>query len=54
MAEDSQGGACVVYCGSKRCKTCDHICVGSNVTRKSYNVRCTSKSMNCGIIILRM
>ena len=29
VAEDSQGGACVVCCGSKRCKTCDHIFVGS-------------------------
>ena len=51
MAEDSQAGACVVCCGSKRCKTCDHIFVGStfssNVTGKSYNVRCTGKSMNC-------
>ena len=25
VAEDSQGGACVVCCGSKRCKTCDYI-----------------------------
>ena len=25
VAEDSQGGACVECCGSKRCKTCDHI-----------------------------
>ena len=32
MAEDSQGGACVVCCGSKRCKTCDHILVGSTFT----------------------
>ena len=28
VAEDSQGGVCVVCCGSKRCKTCDHIFVG--------------------------
>ena len=32
VAEDSQGGACVVCCGSKRCKTCDHIFVGSTFT----------------------
>ena len=42
----------VLCCGSKRCKTCDHIFVRStftsNVTGKSYNVRCTGKSMNCG------
>ena len=48
VAEDSQGGACVVCCGSKRCKTCDHILVGStfisNVTGKSYNVRCTGRA----------
>ena len=25
VAEDSQGGAYVVCCGSKRCKTCVHI-----------------------------
>ena len=31
VAEDSQGGACVVCCGSKRCKTCDHIFVGSTL-----------------------
>ena len=52
VAEDSQGGACVECCGSKRCKTCDHIFVGStfssNVTSKSYNVRCTGKNMSCG------
>ena len=52
VAEDFQGGACVVCCGSNRCKTCDHIFVGStftsNVTGKSYNVRCTGKNMNCG------
>ena len=39
----------VVY---KRCKTCDHIFVGStfssNVTGKSYNVRFTGKNVNCG------
>ena len=29
VAEDSQGGACIECCGSKRCKTCDHIFVGS-------------------------
>ena len=44
MAEDSQGGVYVVCCGSKRCKTHGHIFVGStftsNVTGKSYNVRC--------------
>ena len=52
VAEDSQGGTCVECCGSKRCKTCDQIFVGStfssNVTGKSYNVRCTGKNMNCG------
>ena len=46
VAEDSQGGVCVECCGSKRCKTCDHIFVGStfssNVTGKSYSVRCTA------------
>ena len=48
MVDDSQVGACVACCGSKRCKTCDTIFVGStftsNVTGKS---RCTSKNMNC-------
>ena len=48
MAEDSQGDACVECCGSKRCKTLDHIFVGStfssNVTVKSYNVRCRART----------
>ena len=52
VAEDSQGGACIECCGSKRCKTCDHIFVGStfssNVTGKSYSVKCTGENMNCG------
>ena len=52
VAEDSQGGACVVCCGSKRCTTCDDIFVGnifsSYVTGKSNNDRYTGKNMNCG------
>ena len=52
MADYSQGGACVVCCGSKICNTCDPVFVSrpftSNVTSKSYIVRSTSKSMNCG------
>ena len=52
MHEDSQGGACVVCFGSKRCKTCVHIFVGStfssNVTSKYDNVRCIGKNKNCG------
>ena len=31
VADDSQGGACVVCCGSKRCKTCDSTYIGSHV-----------------------
>ena len=34
VAEDSQAGACVVCCGSKKCKTCDHIFVGSTFSSK--------------------
>ena len=40
--EFQKGGACVVCCGNKRCKTCDHIFLGSsftsNVTGRCYNV----------------
>ena len=39
-------------CGNKRCKTCDHIFVGSsftsNLTGRCYNVTCAGKNMNCG------
>ena len=52
VAEDSQGGAFIECCGSKRCKTCDHIFVGSifssNVTGKFYSVKWTGEKMNCG------
>ena len=50
--EFQKGGACVVCCGNKRCKTCDHIFVGSsftsNVNGRCYNVTCAGKNMNCG------
>ena len=39
--EFQKGGAYVVCCGNKRCKTCDHIFVGSsftsNLTGRCYN-----------------
>ena len=54
LTDDSQTG-CVcecVCCGSRKCKTCDHLLEGStftsNVTCKQYHVCSPSKSMSCG------
>ena len=54
MAEDSQGGACVVCCGSKRCKTCDHICsrLSSHVLVLCVCVFCDSFLCSISLLLL--
>jgi len=43
---------CVSKCGSKKCKTCDHIIEGdtfiSNITNKRYKVISPNGCMSCG------
>ena len=45
-----------VCCGSRKCKTCNHLVEGntftSNVTGRTYDVSRPGMSMNCGVIYL--
>ena len=49
--DDTQTNCKSMLCGSKRCKTCDHLVVGSTftstVTKRVYNVVSPSSIVNC-------
>ena len=53
LHRESTDSLIVNKCGSKKCKTCDHLNEGSNftsnVTNRSYNVISPNGVMSCGM-----